>query len=100
MDCKSLIKNDVIKFCDLIRKGFFCLYDLYIFLFKNVIVLIISYMKNRYLYLMLFGLFVVEELLILKINWFDFDFLVEDGMVVFDGFLYGILMILLFLFKI
>lgn len=63
-------------------------------------VLIISYMKNRYLYLMLFGLFVVEELLILKINWFDFDFLVEDGMVVFDVLLYGILMILLFLFKI
>lgn len=49
---------------------------------------------------MFFGLFVVEELLILKINWFDFDFFVEDGMVVFDGFLYGILMILLFLFKI
>lgn len=63
-------------------------------------VLVINCMKNRYLYLMLFGLFVVEELLILKINWFDFDFLVEDGMVVFDGFLYGILMILLFLFKI
>lgn len=63
-------------------------------------VLIISYMKNRYLYLMLFGLFVVEELLILKINWLDFDFLVEDGMVVFDVLLYGILMILLFLFKI
>lgn len=57
-------------------------------------------MKNRYLYLMLFGLFVVEELLILKIKWFDFDFLVEDGMVVFDGFLYGILINLLFLFKI
>lgn len=85
MDCKSSIKNDVIKFCDLTRKGFFCLHDLQIFLFKNVPALIISYMKNRYLHLMLSGSFAAEESLTLKINWLDPDFLVEDGMVVSDG---------------
>lgn len=93
MDCKSSIKNDVIKFCDLTRKGFFCLHDLQIFLFKNVPALIISYMKNRYLHLMLSGSFAAEESLTLKINWLDPDFLVEDGMVVSDGSPHGILTI-------
>lgn len=93
MDCKSSIKNDVIKFCDLTRKGFFCLHDLQIFLFKNVPVLIISYMKNRYLHLMLSGSFAAEESLTLKINWLDPDFLVEDGMVVSDVSPHGILTI-------
>lgn len=93
MDCKSSIKNDVIKFCDLTRKGFFCLHDLQIFLFKNVPALIISYMKNRYLHLMLSGSFAAEELLTLKINWLDPDFLVEDGMVVSDVSPHGILTI-------
>lgn len=93
MDCKSSIKNDVIKFCDLTRKGFFCLHDLQIFLFINVLALIISYMKNRYLHLMLSGSFAAEESLTLKINWLDPDFLVEDGMVVSDGSPHGILTI-------
>lgn len=93
MDCKSSIKNDVIKFCDLTRKGFFCLHDLQIFLFKNVPALIISYMKNRYLHLMLSGSFAAEESLTLKINWLDPDFLVEDGMVVSDVSPHGILTI-------
>lgn len=93
MDCKSSIKNDVIKFCDLTRKGFFCLHDLQIFSFKNVPVLIISYMKNRYLHLMLSGSFAAEESLTLKINWLDPDFLVEDGMVVSDVSPHGILTI-------
>lgn len=93
MDCKSSIKNDVIKFCDLTRKGFFCLHDLQIFLFKNVPALIISYIKNRYLHLMLSGSFAAEESLTLKINWLDPDFLVEDGMVVSDVSPHGILTI-------
>lgn len=93
MDCKSSIKNDVIKFCDLTRKGFFCLHDLQIFLFINVPALIISYMKNRYLHLMLSGSFAAEESLTLKINWLDPDFLVEDGMVVSDVSPHGILTI-------
>lgn len=93
MDCKSSIKNDVIKFCDLTRKGFFCLHDLQIFLFKNVPALIISYMKNRYLHLMLSGSFAAEESLTLKINWLDPDFLVEDGMVMSDVSPHGILTI-------
>lgn len=93
MDCKSSIKNDVIKFCDLTRKCFFCLHDLQIFLFKNVPALIISYMKNRYLHLMLSGSFAAEESLTLKINWLDPDFLVEDGMVVSDVSPHGILTI-------
>lgn len=93
MDWKSSIKNDVIKFCDLTRKGFFCLHDLQIFLFKNVPALIISYMKNRYLHLMLSGSFAAEESLTLKINWLDPDFLVEDGMVVSDVSPHGILTI-------
>lgn len=93
MDCKSSIKNDVIKFCDLTRKGFFCLHDLQIFLFKNVPALIISYMKNRYLHLMLSGSFAAEESLTLKINWLNPDFLVEDGMVVSDVSPHGILTI-------
>lgn len=92
MDCKSSIKNDVIKFCDLTRKGFFCLHDLHIF-FLNVPALVINYMKNRYLHLMLSGSFAAEESLTLKINWLDPDFLVEDGMVVSDGSPHGTLTI-------
>lgn len=93
MDCKSSIKNDVIKFCDLTRKGFFCLHDLHIFFFLNVPALVINYMKNRYLHLMLSGSFAAEESLTLKINWLDPDFLVEDGMVVSDGSPHGTLTI-------
>lgn len=66
---------------------------IYTFFFKNVPALIISYMKNRYLHLMLSGSFAAEESLTLKINWLDPDFLVEDGMVVSDGSPHGTLTI-------